>query len=266
MKTINGSTIDSSFKPVKPLAFAILSALFITLSPTYLSAREFTNSAGVTINAELVGVEGTGTDMIAKLKLDNGQVADVAIRTLSEPDQTYVAKFADQAKGNPDSASSSSEESSSSSGPSVFTDLLDGKLVAVNGKRVSKFEPQGEPEIYAFYFSAHWCPPCRAFTPKLVQFYNDHAQFAGKKFEIVFVSSDHDQDAFDDYMTGDQMPWPAIKYRYAKRIDEVRNYAGSGIPCLVLVDKQGKVLSDSYVDGNYVGPSKVMRDLGDRLK
>ncbi len=24
----------------------------------------------------------------------------------------------------------------------------------------------------AFYFSAHWCPPCRSFTPQLVQTYN----------------------------------------------------------------------------------------------
>ncbi len=250
---------------------ASLSVLFITLtltsiSVTSISAREFTNSTGAVINAELIGVEGAGADMIAKLKLDTGKVAAVPIRSLSEDDQTYVAKYADQANGNADSASSSAKEASPSSGPSVFTDVLEGKLVAVDGKRVSKFEPEGEPEMYAFYFSAHWCPPCRTFTPKLVEFYNAHEEFAGKKFQIVFVSSDNDEDAFDEYMTGDEMPWPAIKYRYAKKIDEIRKYAGNGIPCLVLVDKEGKVLSDSYVDGKYVGPTKVMGDLGDRLK
>ena len=26
--------------------------------------------------------------------------------------------------------------------------------------------------IHAYYFSAHWCPPCRGFTPQLVKFYN----------------------------------------------------------------------------------------------
>jgi len=255
-------------KPIRTLrktsALTVLSMLFITLTLPNLTAREFTNSSGQTINAELVGVEGSGAQMIAKLKLDNGRVADVPIRSLSEDDQTYVANFADQANANPDS--DSSDAATASSGPSVFTDVLEGKLVAVDGKRISKFEPEGEPEMYAFYFSAHWCPPCRAFTPKLVEFYNDHEEFAGRKFELIFVSSDRDEDAFDDYMTGDEMPWPAIKYRYAKKIDEVRKYAGSGIPCLVLVDKEGKVLSDSYVDGNYVGPTKVMRDLGELLK
>ena len=71
---------------------------------------------------------------------------------------------------------------------SVFKSVLKGKLVALNGKRVGRYEMAAEPNYYAFYFSAHWCPPCRAFTPKLVEFYN--AQEGKKKnFEIIFVSN-----------------------------------------------------------------------------
>jgi nucleoredoxin len=36
------------------------------------------------------------------------------------------------------------------------------------------------------YFSAHWCPPCRRFTPMLVQSYNQ-MKAAGKNVEIVFA-------------------------------------------------------------------------------
>ena len=57
------------------------------------------------------------------------------------------------------------------------------------------------------------------------------------------------------------MPWPAIAFRQIDRLKEVKKYAGAGIPCLVVVDRDGKVLSDSYVDGKYVGPQKVMQDL-----
>ena len=39
-------------------------------------------------------------------------------------------------------------------------------------------------------------------------------------------------------------------------------YAGPGIPLpLVFLDAEGKVLSDSYVNGSYVGPQKVLADI-----
>ena len=29
-----------------------------------------------------------------------------------------------------------------------------------------------DKKVVAFYFSAHWCPPCRMFTPILAEFYS----------------------------------------------------------------------------------------------
>ncbi|MFO1483473.1 MAG: thioredoxin-like domain-containing protein [Verrucomicrobiaceae bacterium] len=144
--------------------------------------------------------------------------------------------------------------------PSIFKDMIKNKLVAVDGKRVDKYEMAEEPQYYAFYFSAHWCPPCRAFTPKLVEFYN--AQEGKKKnFEIIFVSSDHDEKSMEEYMKGDAMPWPAIAFRSVDRMKEIKKYCGDGIPCLVLVDREGKVISDSYEGKKYLGPTKVMNDI-----
>lgn len=143
---------------------------------------------------------------------------------------------------------------------SIFKSVLKGKLVALNGKRVGRYEMAAEPNYYAFYFSAHWCPPCRAFTPKLVEFYN--AQEGKKKnFEIIFVSSDNDEKSMDDYIKGDAMPWPAIAFRSLDRVQEIRKYSTEGIPRLVLVDREGKIISDSYEGKTYVGPEKVMNDI-----
>ena len=44
--------------------------------------------------------------------------------------------------------------------------------------------------------SAHWCPPCRMFTPKLRQTYLQ-LKAAGKDFEVVFCSFDRSQKDFE---------------------------------------------------------------------
>ena len=43
--------------------------------------------------------------------------------------------------------------------------------------------------MVGLYFSAHWCPPCRGFTPRLAKEY-ERMKGEGKKIEIVFISSD----------------------------------------------------------------------------
>ncbi len=70
---------------------------------------------------------------------------------------------------------------------------------------------QKEGGVIGIYFSAHWCPPCRGFTPKLAKFYEDFKKTSnGDKFEVIFASSDSDQAAFDEYYG--EMPWLALPY------------------------------------------------------
>src|SRR5205814_10568801 len=66
-----------------------------------------------------------------------------------------------------------------------------GNLVRLqNGNLVSCCDEELAPkQIYGLYFSAHWCPPCRKFTPHMAAYYNqivhDHPEF-----QIIFVSAD----------------------------------------------------------------------------
>jgi nucleoredoxin len=60
------------------------------------------------------------------------------------------------------------------------------------------------------------------------------------------------------YMRETGMPWPAVDYQKLESKEAIRKYAGSGIPCLVLVDSTGKVISDSYAGTEYLGPDKVL--------
>ena len=43
-------------------------------------------------------------------------------------------------------------------------------------------------KVVGLYFSAHWCPPCHGFTPKLTEVYTV-IKGTDKSLEIVFVSS-----------------------------------------------------------------------------
>ena len=109
-------------------------------------------------------------------------------------------------------------------------------------------------KLYLIYFSAHWCPPCRTFTPVFADFYNSNRR--NDNFEVVFVSKDSDERSMFTYMR--QMPWPAVKFEGAAHRALTNAYAENGIPHLVAVKPDGEVLFSSYVGTNYVGPAYVL--------
>ena len=111
--------------------------------------------------------------------------------------------------------------------------LLGEKLTTKDGV-VSTAEALKGKQAVAIYFSAHWCPPCRGFTPKLAEAYSSLLA-AGKSFEIVFVSSDREESAFDEYF-GEQ-PWLALPYAERKRKAALsKKFKVEGIPSLVILD------------------------------
>ncbi len=91
-------------------------------------------------------------------------------------------------------------------------------------------------KIIGLYFSAHWCGPCRAFTPQLVTFYNNLRK-QRQDFEIVFVSSDRSEEEFRHYAS--EMPWLCLDY--ARR--DLKGALGeafrvAGIPTLVWLGRR----------------------------
>lgn len=136
--------------------------------------------------------------------------------------------------------------------------MLDGKLVRLDGDQLKPYDMQQLEgvRVYAFYFSAMWCGPCRQFTPQLVEAYQQlKARYPGK-FEIVFVSSDRDEFNMHEYMRKYRMPWPAVRFGGAD--DAIRQFAGDGIPWLVAVSDTAVPLTQNGVDKKYIDPFAIL--------
>lgn len=146
-------------------------------------------------------------------------------------------------------------------GSNAMTQKLDGLLVR---NKDGKFEPfdaakLNDKKFIAVYFSASWCGPCRRFTPSLVQWYLER-KAKSDDFEVIFVSLDREERDMNMYMVNDHMEWPAVSF---KRIENnpLMKYSGQGIPCLVILDSSGSVVSHSYEGDKYLGPVKPLKDL-----
>ena len=100
----------------------------------------------------------------------------------------------------------------------AVVDLLGDKLVNKCREPVSTSSlwdsgdgDSQEDRVLGLYFSATWCVTCRMFTPDLVSFYTKFkGSERGRQLEMVFVSSDEDEDSFYEYLAG--MPWPALPF------------------------------------------------------
>ncbi|XP_060071763.1 uncharacterized protein LOC132551610 [Ylistrum balloti] len=88
------------------------------------------------------------------------------------------------------------------------------------------------------YFSAHWCPPCKKFTPVLAGVYGEKKD---EDVEIVFISSDGDEADFNKYFK--EMPWCAVPFKMLQTIKPTISemYHVSGIPKLVFLKQDGSV-------------------------
>jgi len=138
----------------------------------------------------------------------------------------------------------------SSTAKSLAVELLGPKLLK-GGEEIDTESAFDGKKAVALYFSAHWCPPCRGFTPKLAEFYTKDLQAKG--LEVVFVSSDRDEDSFKEYY-GEQ-PWLALPYSARdKKAELSKKFKVDGIPALVILN------ADDATVITKDGRSAVMKD------
>lgn len=163
----------------------------------------------------------------------------------------------------------SSGSSSSNGLLSLFKYLPSEGLLARGGmKSVSPSRAFEGIDLVFLYASAHWCPPCKKYTPQLIKFYNDSKKFykqdpkRTKSIEIVFVSADHDLNEFKNYYAG--MPWMAVPYDAETRERMLSWMKVTGVPRLMCLDgRTGKILESNAV-GRALDLSRFSKYLTER--
>ncbi|KAL6594096.1 hypothetical protein ACP70R_048997 [Stipagrostis hirtigluma subsp. patula] len=119
----------------------------------------------------------------------------------------------------------------------------------------------------ALYFSASWCPPCRRFTPKLIEAYEELTS-QDKSFEVIFVSRDKDEEAFNAYFA--KMPWLAVSFSDSEGLKGLlRRFKVQGIPNLTFLSaatgeiytKEGVHFVNEYGIGAYPFTSERINEL-----
>ncbi len=213
--------------PVKVFG-AVAGFLLFCVGASDAGMRTWTSTDGDQMEAEFVEVQG---DRVV-LRAEEGRMLEIRMDRLSPQDQLYIGQQA--AGGNrPDEADI----------PPALEELFGRRLVDAQGQQMSTAE-LADAEKIGIFFSAEWCPPCRAFTPRLIEAY-DQLTAEGRPFEIVFVSSDRSSQDMRKYMRDYEMNWPALRHG-DRRANELKSRFGvRGIPRLVIVDSTGEVLSEN---------------------
>lgn len=134
-------------------------------------------------------------------------------------------------------------------------------LVMADGQQTSSAALLEVPYL-AVYLSASWCGPCRAFTPSLVTLME---QADPDQIQSVLVSLDRNPAAMQNYMQTYHMPFPAVPFERVRSSGLMNLFEGDGIPNLILMDHEGKIIAASFENGRYLGPEHVLAAMQTRI-
>ena len=96
-------------------------------------------------------------------------------------------------------------------------------------------------KVIALLFSGpSFCPPCRNLDQVLKNLY---PQVKNKAFEIVFVSADRDQNAFNQVFAG--MPWLAIPFDDSHRMQALQSYGINAVPKMTILSAKGGLIAEN---------------------
>jgi hypothetical protein len=226
-----------------------------------LSARYFADNFDSETETQLLRA-GANSSLIETLRSGTYQMSATQVAAAKMKMATPPAKTGNMTI-HPDANAAQSHSAPAEPLPDSIYSRLKGDLVYLHQGSLVPFDDEEleQKKLYLLFFSANWSAPGRKFTPHLVEYYNRLAP-QHPEFELVFFSLDHSQFGMETYVAQSNMPWPAVAYdKVAAKASDFRQNLVREIPCLMLVDAAGNILSRSAGGEDDSSLGKVLADL-----
>lgn len=121
------------------------------------------------------------------------------------------------------------------------TPVIDLSLATPEGapRQLASILPKSKYLLLDFW--ASWCGICRAGTPRVKEIYHKYTR---DQFEVISISCDTSLDRWKTAMAKDCMPWAQYILTPQGYQDFFAKYQASGVPYLLLLDADGKVIAN----------------------
>lgn len=125
----------------------------------------------------------------------------------------------------------------------TLSDLFGDELYKADGSPVG-VGALDQTSIIGIYFASPECSACGAFTPLLIDAY-DQIREDGRSFDVVLVTVGISAASQSEYMVDSGMPWLAVSAQGKKPSDLAQRFLVRWVPTLIIIDDDLNVISFS---------------------